>query len=227
MRNTYKNLKGLMAVIALSFAGFSLSSAQVNVTLQVDMSEEEATEAFVTGTFTDDGEGNWSIMEMTSGDDSDIFSIELTDLTPGELQTYYFLNANDWESRETVPEECWGGEWDDHRGFTVPEQDTTIGFVYASCETLGEATSISMKKTDSSPEIFPNPADNDLYINFSNADQTAEINLYSLSGHLVLNREKLAGQSLEKLNITHLPKGLYLVEIKTSENTEVHKIKIQ
>ncbi|SFN25828.1 Por secretion system C-terminal sorting domain-containing protein [Chryseobacterium oleae] len=64
--------------------------------------------------------------------------------------------------------------------------------------------------------IYPNPASD--FIRIENAEDLKEVNIYAVSGQKVLTG------NTTKINIQTLKAGIYLVEIKTSKNTTVHKI---
>jgi hypothetical protein len=72
---------------------------------------------------------------------------------------------------------------------------------------------------------FPNPADD--YLNISIAgDYGDEINyfIYSLDGRLI-NNGKLINKQLNKLDLSKLSKGIYLLEIN-ADNKLIHKDKL-
>lgn len=64
--------------------------------------------------------------------------------------------------------------------------------------------------------IYPNPASD--FIQIETADDVKEVNIYTVSGQRVLISQA------SKINIQSLSAGIYLVEIKTSKNTSVHKL---
>lgn len=64
--------------------------------------------------------------------------------------------------------------------------------------------------------IYPNPASD--FIRIENAEDLKEVNIYAVSGQKVLTG------NTTKINIQTLKAGIYLVEIKTSKNSKVHKI---
>ncbi|TCO07196.1 T9SS type A sorting domain-containing protein [Natronoflexus pectinivorans] len=146
MKNFYSTFSWKSVFTTLCVAFLSLSvSATTTVTLRVDMTGQGVSEAFVSGTFTDNG--GWSILPMTREGETDVYFIEL-ELTPGVLETYYFLSANDWNTRESVPEACWTGEWDNHRGFTVPDEPVTYGYMFGGCDPVGSEAPDPVVKFD-------------------------------------------------------------------------------
>lgn len=64
--------------------------------------------------------------------------------------------------------------------------------------------------------IYPNPASD--FIQIETAEDLKEVNIYAVSG------QKVVSASTAKINIQSLKTGIYIVEIKTSKNTTIHKI---
>ena len=56
-------------------------------------------------------------------------------LSAGEQGAYYFLRANDWSLRETVPKLC-AQAWGVDRAYFVPESDVTYAFEYGTCSEI-------------------------------------------------------------------------------------------
>lgn len=69
-------------------------------------------------------------------------------------------------------------------------------------------------------KMYPTQVDNDLFIELENADN-AQLNVYSLSGALVttasINRE-------DKISLTDLTSGMYLVKITVDGNTQTQRV---
>jgi hypothetical protein len=57
-------------------------------------------------------------------------------------------------------------------------------------------------------KVFPNPAKNILYVN---SQAGAEVKIYNIAGSLVMS--KITSSANEKLNISNLPSGLYLIKV--------------
>ncbi|MEX0720367.1 MAG: glycosyl hydrolase 53 family protein [Balneolaceae bacterium] len=110
------------------------------VTFKVDMSAQEISEdgVYITGSFT--GEDDWELIFMAD-EGNGIFSY-FTYLPENETGAFYFVNGNDWQLRETVPEACvdW---WDTDRGYNIPGKDVLIDYKWASCETIHAAREVT------------------------------------------------------------------------------------
>lgn len=64
--------------------------------------------------------------------------------------------------------------------------------------------------------VYPNPASD--FIHIETAENIIEVNIYGVSGQKVLTSKAT------KIDIQSLQSGIYLMEIKTSKNTAVHKL---
>jgi hypothetical protein len=70
--------------------------------------------------------------------------------------------------------------------------------------------------------IFPNPVKSNLNIQANLDLQDIEINLYDISGKLMLNTT--TSESLITLNVKHIPQGVYFLKVKASGKTGTYKI---
>ncbi|MDR0969065.1 MAG: Ig-like domain-containing protein, partial [Lentimicrobiaceae bacterium] len=66
--------------------------------------------------------------------------------------------------------------------------------------------------------IFPNPVKDELFIDSETAIQKVEI--YSITGALLLEESNVN----EKINVSALPQGLYVVKLYTNEGISSHKL---
>lgn len=78
---------------------------------------------YITGSFTDDGFGNWQIIPMTQVGTTRTYTFS-TNLSYGQTVEYYYLSDNEWSARETVPQNL-QVIWND-RGYTVPNNSTPV-----------------------------------------------------------------------------------------------------
>lgn len=99
---------------------------------------------------------------------------------------------------------------------------TDIGFVKfgeASCDPL--PTSIVEGSVTSKVKIYPNPANDFLYID--GLQSSTELSLYNIVGQEV--RHLSTQKSKEQISISELPSGMYLLQLKTTTG-EVYTTKI-
>ncbi|WP_079240958.1 T9SS type A sorting domain-containing protein [Chryseobacterium indologenes] len=87
------------------------------------------------------------------------------------------------------------------RPFTPTEAQLTLG-----------VSSVTKKKFS----VYPNPASD--FIQIETTEKLKEVNIYSVTG------QKIMTSQVTKIDIHSLNSGVYFVEIKTSENTTIHKI---
>lgn len=84
----------------------------------------------------------------------------------------------------------------------------------------------TLTNTDKKINIFPNPASDVFTLNIDNtinADFT--LNIYKITGELV--RSEILRQNQQKINISDLSNGIYMVELNSKDWTEKQKLIIQ
>jgi hypothetical protein len=112
---------------------------QVNVTFQVDMSNEtvSADGVHVAGSFNDWDTDSTQMLPVGN----DIYAVTLQ-LDEGGYYEYKFLNGNVWGTDETVPAGCANGF---NRFFTVPAADTVLTAVcFSSCDPCSSVTYVDV-----------------------------------------------------------------------------------
>ena len=104
--------------------------ASVDVTFVVDMQYEEVS---VNGVHVAGGFQSWdpAASEMTDTDGDGKYEINFT-FAPGEELQYKFINGNDWDSAEIVPDEC---VTDGNRTWVAPNFNRPYEVCYEMCET--------------------------------------------------------------------------------------------
>jgi len=70
-------------------------------------------------------------------------------------------------------------------------------------------------------KIFPNPAKDKITI-LSQAEQNRYLHIYNLFGETVLQKKLISNNEI--INISYLPKGLYIIKIKISNETYLRKL---
>lgn len=70
--------------------------------------------------------------------------------------------------------------------------------------------------------VYPNPTDGELNVR---TNGRFDLNVYSISGSLVLAQEALNGEA--RIDLSGLSKGVYVVEVKTAEGTAVNKVVVR
>ncbi len=114
------------------------------------------------------------------------------------------------------------GQADFHLQSTSPciDAGTDVGLPYngtapdLGCYEYGTAGLNNWTK--SGVKIYPNPAQNYVHIQQTEA-KPISISIIDMQGKIIL--QKNIQKSLERINVSNLPKGTYLISIKKSENT--------
>ncbi len=85
-------------------------------------------------------------------------------------------------------------------------------------------------KSESSYSIFPNPAQNEVNIDFIlSSSKSVEIKMFDITGKLVLSNNFEGNEGLNKnvLDISQLNKGIYMIECNDGEQVKTSKILIE
>ena len=70
--------------------------------------------------------------------------------------------------------------------------------------------------------VYPNPTDGELNVR---AEGRFDLNVYSVSGTLVLAQEGLDGEA--RIDLSGLSKGVYVVEVKNAEGSAMNKVVVR
>lgn len=118
------------------------------------------------------------------------------------------------------------------RKATVTSPSTTFNlssqwdsFTTDTCNNLGSKTSTKVNKEEVTDinviSIYPNPSHGDFTINFNNSNKNYSIQLISLLGQIIFEKENITQPSV---TLNTIPKGLYLVKIEDATQTVYKKI---
>lgn len=91
------------------------------------------------------------------------------------------------------------------------------GYLLSSNTTLS-----NIDNTLSLLTVYPNPVVNELSINLPSNIKEAQINIVDVTGRTVITNK--VTKSSDKINVSNLAKGVYIVEIKTTNGTVTKKI---
>ncbi len=202
---------------------------EVNVTFRVDMTGQDVSQGvYIVGQMT-----NWDFVQMDNKG-SNIYSTSFV-LQPGEVYAYYFIRNNNWDNyqsyRETIPVECaYSAEllndpdWDTDRAFIVPENDTVIAYMWASCETFVSNTEdFEWKNTF---KIYPNPSLNkEIFIENNNFNfQKSRIELIDSKGNTTIPAFINIENHKVNIKLNHSRNGIYIIKITDGLTTYTNKI---
>lgn len=201
---------------------------EVEVTFLVDMTDQDVSRGvYIVGEIND-----WEFTKMTNISNN-IYKASFN-LSVGDALAYYFITTNNWNSgwedyRETIPEECAlsdeimeDTDWNTDRAFIVPVQDTTIGYVWGSCQTV-EATPIRDIQKKTEINVFPNPVNTTLFIEnqFTNQDITVEV--LDISGRAVKSGYYDKPNDVIQIDVSGLFPGMYVLKVISRTRTYIGK----
>lgn len=86
--------------------------------------------------------------------------------------------------------------------------------------TINKNTSGISEQSIATTKIYPNPANNTLYIN--SEEKVTDIQIFNLSGQTVLSNKPLQSGNIE-INLSSLPTGSYMLQVKSNDKIETHK----
>jgi len=75
--------------------------------------------------------------------------------------------------------------------------------------------------------VYPNPATDELEIRFASDEETTyQIQLFDASGRLVYDKTHngTEGLNTSKLNVSEFKRGLYLLQLKSGEHSQIQKV---
>lgn len=196
-------------------------SDSVSVTFRVDMQNEtvSATGVNLMGSFS-----NWTEakpMQLFSG--GIVYAATLR-LKKGETIEYKFVNGGttEWDKYEILTgQPCAFGN-DANRGLVVPNNDVTLDVVcFGGCDKCKPDVISDLK--DMNIFLFPNPTSGKIEIKGISETEKYEIVLISEVGQ-ELKQITSSGEKSIRLDLTNLPKGLYIISIKNMAVNQYFKI---
>lgn len=127
------------------------------------------------------------------------------------------LNSENWQNTSinySVAEKMANGFSTD----SVAKNDLFTVSSYSSSISIENVNEVFLK-------VFPNPATEKLFIQFNGWGGVKEITLLDITGRSVFMRKSVDDNY--EVDISSLPKGIYLISAKNESNHVVKKIKIQ
>lgn len=198
----------------------------VNYTFNVDMSLETTDPAgvFIAGTFT-----GWENLAMEDPDENDIWTVT-TQVPPDSDLAFRYKNGPDgWETiNTTIGDDCTVAGFDD-RALNTGMVDSTLSAVCFSYCVSCDIVDIDEITLQESFEIFPNPASDQLYIQFNLPESLdLEVRLLNTLGQVVTSRI-LNNVNQETINFAtdNLPTGTYFIQLTSDEVSVSRKVIIQ
>jgi hypothetical protein len=196
------------------------ASSPVAVTFQVNMQNEEVTnqEVGIAGSWDNGSE----LIALTAN--GEIYSATI-DLEIGSVVEYKFINSSsitDNDSYEVISGDCTNSNG--YRYFTIPATETTLDLVcFASCENCATETAIN-SLSNSKIDIYPNPANNIVYINLNDI-RSAKIILIDVLGRKLL--ELVSDETIESVDLESYKSGIYFLIIDNGSSINSFKLIIK
>lgn len=99
---------------------------------------------------------------------------------------------------------------------------TSITLCTATCKKAGEG--IAQEGIDAKIDVYPNPADNQLFIQSDASEGLASVRILDLQGKEVRTAPVFAGQGKAEMQVSDLPAGIYFAEVALV-NGQVKRLK--
>lgn len=89
---------------------------------------------------------------------------------------------------------------------------------------LEEVNSLNnLTETSNNVKLYPNPTKQETTLSFSTYQKQISYKLLNLSGQVLLEKVNLYGKEM-KVNLSDIPNGMYLMELKTTQGNEIVKV---
>ncbi len=195
----------------------------VKVTFKVDMTGQDQTRGvFITGDVS-----NWAIVKMNP-EGNNIFNFT-TNLMPDDSLAYYYLTNSTWTDylnyREKIPSEC-ALVWNSDRRIIVPEVETQIGVVWASCNEFLNTSSHQLQNTQVI-RIYPNPAIGKINIKAEFSLENSKLYISNTIGQVLKQIILQSKNGIETISVSDLPTGLYVFRIQNKNTFVTFKVMLQ
>ncbi|MCD4698214.1 MAG: T9SS type A sorting domain-containing protein [Bacteroidales bacterium] len=151
--------------------------------------------------------------------------VEFSNFSIGDIQEYQwdFDNNGTIDSYEESPTHIYQDTGWYSIKLSIVGLDSTNSFVKHNYIHIIDTTTFINKKKKFDLTISPNPFDNELYINFNNANANHKISVYNLQGKRV--KEKFVNQDeTSEINLSNIRSGVYILNIKNQDQSTNYKI---
>ena len=162
------------------------------------------------------GNTHWLYMNTEATNGSEFTAL------PGGYRSSNFLNINRvgywWLATPTDYNKAFARGMDDHKDYVLHNAEELLCGLSVRCIKDNSSTSIG-NVTDSEIKVYPNPAKNTLYIKGKSKTEVV-ISIFNLQGRQVL----LDIVTTNSMDVSHLPKGIYTVQLIADGNSFVTKL---
>jgi hypothetical protein len=106
--------------------------------------------------------------------------------------------------------------------FLTDQQNTAPGWDFSY--TSSELTGLNEHQTGIDASVFPNPAQNQLQVNVNTSGYGFTLKLVSAEGITVYKDKSQAGNSICRIDVSALPRGIYVLQISSEKGTTYQKV---
>ena len=144
-----------------------------------------------------------------------IYAAEITNAVPNSADwTFVPTGGSNSTVVATIPEYGGGGitvdlNWVNVTQFEVTSSESTVSFLFDDLICMGSANTSELTLPNSAINVFPNPSND--FITISGIETQESFELIDLTGKVIQQGTVNNG---EKINITQLKSGLYLLKTK-------------
>jgi hypothetical protein len=123
-----------------------------------------------------------------------------------------------------------GLTWDGNSLWSVSQEDTIFGSISGGKQRIYQINSdfISSAGIESSiendVEVFPNPATETISVK---GDQIKSIDIFNLTGKLIYTVNKKVQDLITEIDVSKIPKGIYIIKIYTKQGFWNKKVSVQ
>lgn len=96
-------------------------------------------------------------------------------------------------------------------------------WISAGYPTVKTVTAVENLNATKLIELYPNPANNYLNVSFE-SESTGKLFLFDLTGKVI--REEFLDPGLQSIDVSGIPKGMYIIKIESDKDVYTEKITI-
>lgn len=185
-----------------------------HVVFRVDMSNEipSADGIHVAGNFVAWDPAAATMTDMGNG----IYEYQADVLASILTLQYKYVNGNAWGNEEAIPEMCINGE---NNRFATPTADSLKlpTYVFASCDTVANSTSIRGLLASDLVQLGMNPIDHTVSLHLAAELGAVQVRLMDLQGRILMQKviQATALQVDHQLHTSSWAPGIYLVQVSS------------
>ena len=151
----------------------------------------------------------------------------VTYLSPGDSGAFFFLNDSSLGAREIIPSECALHAGID-RKYKIGNADCEFAYTWATCFPVGTTSSPDDLATEKTKfltiEIYPNPAQEVLYIKYSSPGRKVTLEMFDLSGRLMESRRNNGARGITSFDLSTYTSSIYVLKSTDGMHFDYKKV---